>query len=149
MSEFSKAFRSNHTPDDIWKALITPIPDSLAKKIMPSVLVIYEGLDDDDKLQKGSRVTYEPVLSRGRDATFKVEELLPRERSRTDVLVSTHGQGQVNAHVEESADNTSLLVVEAELVLDGFYSMFEESAIEFGIRQPTLAMLEHIPEIIR
>lgn len=158
-------YPSEHSPDDIWRALNTPLDErlgaELSSAINPWLSLTYEELDEEGLIQAGTRTVGVPtdalkglVPMMFRSKLPKDMELLARDHSseaktRTDVLESDKREATVEYRVEESAAGTGLLVVEGEVSLAGLESMFEPQFIEHGIYKSAERLLEHVPELIR
>lgn len=84
-----------------------------------------------------------------RDVTLRVEEFAPQTKTRTDVLESRKAKGTIKHSVEDAGNGTGLLVVEADLSIDGLGSITELPAVQRGIQESTQLLLEHLPEIIQ
>ena len=162
-TSFEHRLPSEHSAEDIWRAINTPLTGRLAMTVHPWLEVDYLFLSEDMQIEAGtlmsyrrsmalvSRVNRVPKLFRDKlpkDITFRVEEHDPDGRVRLDVLESRLAEGTVRHSVEE-VDNSGLLVVEGEFSVAGIGSMAEGPGIKHAIHEPALRLLEHLPEIIQ
>ncbi len=157
-----RSFESAHSPEDIWRALNTPLTNypRVAEYVHPWLLVDYDDLGGEGQIQTGTGIVFAP----NEDLVAKVPEALrskiPKDinlrvgdhdgstRTRTDGVVSSQAEGSVTYRVEEAKNGSGLVVVEGELSISGMLSMAEGMAIEHGVYQPTGRLLEQVPGII-
>jgi len=158
-----RAYISEHSPDDVWKAINTPLVPELgevASDIQPWLRFSYERLDDEGLIQAGTCIIGVPTqalveLVPGpfrskipQDMELVVSDHSPETRTRTDSLESEKRSGTVRYEVKEGADGSGLLVVEGEISLAGMESMFEAQFAEHGVYLPAGRTLDHAPELI-
>jgi hypothetical protein len=157
---FEHRLPSEHSAEDIWRAINTPLSVRVAMAVHPWFEVDYVFLNEDVQIEAGTLISYRPSIALvnrvpepfrdklPEDITFRVEEHDPDSRVRLDVLESRKAEGTVRHSVEE-VDNNGLLVIEGKLSIAGIGSMAEGPGIKHAIHEPAQRLLEHLPEIIQ
>jgi hypothetical protein len=158
MANFEQEYASDHSPEEVWQALNTPLTRELGRLVNPYVIAEYEELGMEDDIQTGTRIIYLPdnmlisAVPRAfrdlvpKDITFRVEDYDPDNMTRLDVLESRKASGEILRKVEEMGDGTGQLVVEAHISVPG--GMFEDTLLQYGVDDPTQRLLEYLPRII-
>lgn len=154
---------SEHSPEDVWRGINTPLAGELGERVNPYVTIDYQGLNDEGLVQPGTLIVYTPVMDRLRpllgmvadglpdDIATRVEEYDAEGKLRVDVVESDKHAGRVRHRVEAHPGGTSLLVIEGELSLGGMYGMFEGTIASFaerGVKQHAQRSLDHLPIIL-
>jgi hypothetical protein len=160
MTIFEHRHPSEHPADDVWRAIDTPLSETLAAAIHPWFEIAYAGLSEEVQIERGTHIIYIPKgvlidmvpqplrVKIPKDIKLRVEDHNAQDRSRVDVLESGRAEGTIRHRVEEAEGGTGLLVVEGELAIRGSAAMAEGPAIQYGIYEPTQRLLEHMPEIL-
>jgi hypothetical protein len=156
---FEHRHPSEHSAEDLWKALNTPFTGDVADAVYPWFDVSYALLDE-SRIGEGTRIRYAPnaalisKLGSFADAfpelPFTVEELSDDDMRRVEALKVDKAEGRLTRRVEEAEGGSGLLVVEGVLAVKGFMgSVAEGPAIKYAIERPGQQLVEHIPDIIR
>ncbi|HEY5442204.1 MAG TPA: hypothetical protein VIJ68_01560 [Candidatus Saccharimonadales bacterium] len=163
MAQFTQAYSSERPPEDLWRAIHTPLLDpDLASLVHEGLAVSYKDLHQ-KRIDLGTLITYVPldaarqkvpVIYRAgipRDVEFFVTQMSDGNYGeRHDVLQSDKANGWVNRKVEAEGEG-SRLVVAAELVIDALGGMFEDkvaAALEYTFGQPSQNTIDRLPEIL-
>jgi len=143
MAVFRQSYPSEHSPEQLWQAINTPLIDpDIAALVHEDLLVTYEHLAQEGLIEGGTIITYVPTDEAKekvpsiyqsfipKDVAFYVTRMSVRcdpsgETLRHDVLMSGKADGWVTRTVEADAD-ASKLSVEAELTISGIGNMFDE-----------------------
>jgi hypothetical protein len=156
---FQHEYPSEHSAEDVWKAVNTPVTGELAEAIYPWFNLSYVLLDE-IRIGEGTTINFAPngalrerlgpLGDKFPELPFKVEELDDDERSRTAMLDVDEAEGKLTHHVEETADGSGLLVVRGALTVKGMMGSFAEGpAIKYAIARPAEQLAARVPEIIR
>lgn len=153
---------SNHSAEDAWLALNTPLTGELGETVNPFVTIAYEGLSDEGLIQPGTLIVYTPNTNQLKAHLGRMAEMLPDDvamrvrdqsadtRTRVDVVESDKHGGDLRYEIED-AGGAGLLTVEGELILGGAYKMAEGligSYAERGLAVHYGRVLEHVPDIL-
>jgi hypothetical protein len=149
---------SEHSAEDIWRVINTPLDRTTGQLVNPYVVIEYGDLESEDTLQRGALVTYIPNLSElepvpgmiagmlPKDVALRVQEYDQENKTRVDVVESDKHSGMIRHRVEEG-----LLIVEGELLLGGSRRMFEgpiASYAEQGLVAHNQRVLANLPTIL-
>lgn len=168
MKGFEFILPSNDSAEDLWAALNTPIRDGdLNRSVNTGLYVIYEDLDDEGLVRTGSHLM--AVVDKSKmsllpkkltdrvpsSLSIKVEEV-SADKKRIDIFEPEQiVEGALRRQVRESENNTSLLVVEGELAVQGlsdlwpsFLGDLNDTAIYYGVRRPNEEIVNNISKIL-
>lgn len=165
MSDFSFELSSGHNPEQVRNVLASPIPSGVSKDMYHGLVVSYQGLSEEGRIQPGTRQSVDlssgkfsmvrsTVPSLPESIAISVTDLT--EAFRQDVFDDGQAvEGTMTRSVREEGE-TGILVVEGELVIgselaDHWPSLLGDlgdTAVYYGIRKPNEVMLERIPEIL-
>ncbi len=147
MAVFKQTYPSEHSPEQLWRVINTPLLDpDIAALVHEDMGVSYENLDRDGLIDLVTTITYVPTdkakqkvpaMYRSfipKDVVFEVARMSPdydprHEVLRHDVLDSGKADGWVTRTVEADADS-SKLSIEAELTLNGLGNMIDKQIAE-------------------
>ena len=164
MATFKETYASEHSPGDLWRAINKPLLDpDLVSLVHEGVEVQYDNLSREGQIELGSSITYIPTDSLRENAPPLHRQLIPEDvefyvhgmtdfgfGSRRDTLMSSKANGGITRTVEADG-SASLLVIEAELTLNGLGSMFDrqiEKALEATLGRSSEATAALVPEIL-
>jgi hypothetical protein len=168
MAKFEQSYPSEHPPEKLWQAINTPLIDGdLESLVHEDLEVIYDRFDIPGQIGLGTTITYiasgvgiqkVPLLYRPlipEDVSFYVTRMSTgyeegEETLRHDVLVSDKARGSITRSVER-AEVGSILVVEADLVINIVGDMFNEQitrALEHCVGNPSQNTIDLLPEIL-
>ncbi len=165
MSEIKQQrISSEHSADDIWQAINTPLMDpEIGRLVNPYVEISYKGLRSIHSLLcEGARIIYEPNLDELEPVLGMAAAMLPKDielrvadhdsenKVRVDVLESEKHSGTIQHRVEE-VDGAGILIVEGELSLGGSKRMFEDtiaSYAEQGLVAHSQRILDNLPAVL-
>jgi len=164
MATFRERYASEHSPEDLWRAINKPLLDpDLVSLIHEGVDVQYDGLGHEGQIELGSSITYIPTDELRENVPSMYGRLIPQDVEffvhgmtdrgfgmRRDTLMSSKADGGITRTVETDG-SASLLVVEANLTLNGLGNMFDsqiEKALEAILGSSSEAIIALVPEIL-
>jgi hypothetical protein len=168
MADFEHSYSSEHSPEDLWRAINTPLLDpDIASLVHEDLVVSYDVLGPDGQIDGGTAITYvasdeavhkvAPVYRRfiPNDVTLFVARMSPVYETgsqvlRHDVLMSDKAKGSVTRTVEAEGQG-SRLIVEATLAINGIGNMFDDKithALQYGLGDPSERTIALLPEIL-
>ncbi|HVX57994.1 MAG TPA: hypothetical protein VHA37_09820 [Candidatus Saccharimonadales bacterium] len=167
MAVFEQTYQSEHAPEELWRAINTPLDPELASLVHEDLEVSYDRFDVPGQIGLGTTVTYVasetgrekvPLMYRAlipNDVAFYVTRMSTgyrpgEEALRHDVLISDKASGSITRTVEADGGG-SILVVEAGLVIGAIGDMFDDKivkALEHCVGEPSQNTIDLLPEIL-
>jgi hypothetical protein len=171
---FEARFSSDHSPDELWQGINTPLSAELGRLVQPEFVVLkYGQLSDEGQIQLGTSMVYTAdrtainspeglammgMLAEG--VRFRVEEHDPGDRVRTDVVEPDQiAQGSIRRQVENK-DGRGVLAVEVEISPNGrkasMLAAISGPALESvasivvgrAVYEPSQRTIENLPRIL-
>lgn len=168
MHDFRYELPSQHSPEELWKALNTPFNGEVGKEVYPHVSITYENLDQrDGQIQVGTRIIGTPDREKLNFIPM-IEEMIPTEVSVKTVDISQDRKrldifephqiisGKMLRRAEADQGNMGLLVVEGSIAIHGLNKFWPSSllgdldlvAATYLVRKPNEKIMELLPEIL-
>ena len=166
MNKFSFEFASDYTPEQVWSALNTPLPEDISRRMYYGLAIDYEGLDENRRIRTGTR----QVCNLDTGKLSIVSSIIPNFPDKIAVSVTEltdefrqdvfdPGQfveGTLNRRVREKSGK-GILVAEGELAISGavaerwssFLGDADSTAVYYGVQKPNEEMVVRISEILK
>lgn len=173
MKKIEHSFPSQHSPEAVWEALTTPLSPDLNHTVnSPRVDLTYEGLGEEDRITKGTRLIYTPNLP-AIDFIYRqllrfapdkgiglVDTVSDSSKTRVDVIEPNQvAKGYMEYRVETGKKEEGVLVVESEFAIEGVGEAvikmwprhlgdMNKWLVTHGIHNPAERLVGHIPQIL-